>query len=53
MPRMQRPLILFVAVLVLLAAAPAAEAAKRKAPRGFYAVMWDRDATKAPGFEQS
>jgi hypothetical protein len=51
MPRMQRFLIAFVAVLGLLAVVPAAEA-KRKVPRGFYAVMWDREATDAPDAEQ-
>src|SRR3712207_4771328 len=51
MPRMQRFSILCVALLALLAVAPAAEA-KRKVPRGFYAVMWDREATDAPDAEQ-
>ena len=52
MPRMQRPLIMLAAVLALLLAASQAEAAKRKVPRGFYAVMWDREATDAPDAEQ-
>ncbi len=52
MPRMQRFLIPFVAVLVVLFACAPAEAAKRKVPRGFYAVMWDRAATLAPEVEQ-
>jgi hypothetical protein len=52
MPRMQRSLILFAATLALLALGAPAQAAKRKVPRGFYAVMWDRDATKAPAAEQ-
>jgi sugar phosphate isomerase/epimerase len=52
MPRMQRLLILLAAVVVLLPAWSAAEAAKRKVPRGFYAVMWDRAATGAPEAEQ-
>ena len=33
-------------VVALVPASPAL--AKRKVPRGFFAVMWDRDATKAP-----
>jgi Beta-galactosidase len=51
MPRMQRFLILCVALLALLAVSPVAEA-KRTVPRGFYAVMWDREATDAPDAEQ-
>jgi len=34
-------------LLALLVAAPAAEAAKRKVPRGFFGVMWDREAMGA------
>jgi Beta-galactosidase len=52
MPRMQRVLTPLVAALALLAFALPAQAAKRKVPRGFYAVMWDRDATKAPDSDQ-
>jgi hypothetical protein len=52
MPRMQRPLILLAAALALLSLASPAQAAKRKVPHGFYAVMWDRDATKAPDADQ-
>jgi hypothetical protein len=52
MPRMQRSLILFAATLALLVLAAPAQAAKRKVPRGFYAVMWDRDATEAPAAYQ-
>jgi polysaccharide biosynthesis protein PslG len=52
MPRMQRPLILLAAALALLSLAAPAQAAKRKVPRGFYAVMWDRDATKASDADQ-
>jgi polysaccharide biosynthesis protein PslG len=52
MPRMQRPFILLAAVLALLAAAPSAHAAKRKVPRGFFSVMWDRAATEAPAVDQ-
>ena len=48
MPRMQRPLILLAAALALLSLASPAQAAKRKVPHGFYAVMWDRAATDAP-----
>jgi polysaccharide biosynthesis protein PslG len=36
----------------LLGVAPPAEAAKRKVPRGFHGVMWDRAATWAPFAEQ-
>jgi Beta-galactosidase len=44
---------LLATVVALLAAMPVAPAvAKRSVPRGFYAVMWDRDATKAPVAEQ-
>jgi hypothetical protein len=42
------PRALLMALLALLMAAPAAEAAKRRVPRGFYGVMWDRDARSAP-----
>jgi hypothetical protein len=52
MPRMQRPLILLVATLALLLAACPPAVAKRKVPRGFYGVMWDRAATDAPDAEQ-
>jgi hypothetical protein len=37
----------------LLAAAPAAEAAKRKVPHDFYGVMWDGTATRAPDLQQA
>ena len=52
MPRMQRLLILLAAASALLPAWSSAEAAQRKVPRGFYAVMWDRAATEAPDPEQ-
>ena len=52
MPRMQRPLILLVAALVLLAAWSQPASAKRKVPQGFYGVMWDRGATEAVDAEQ-
>lgn len=52
MPRMQRPLILLAAALALLTLASPAQAGKRKVPRGFYAVMWDRAATSAPDADQ-
>lgn len=38
---------LFLCLLALLVAAPAADAAKRKVPRGFFGVMWDRDASNS------
>jgi hypothetical protein len=37
-----RPAILLALALALLAASPAAEAAKRRVPYGFYGTMWDR-----------
>jgi hypothetical protein len=52
MPRMQRLFILLAAALALLAIVPSAQAAKRKVPHGFFAVMWDRDATSAPDADQ-
>jgi hypothetical protein len=52
MPRMQRTSILLAAALSMLVAASPAEAAKRRVPHGFYAVMWDRAATDAPDAEQ-
>ena len=52
MPRMQRLFILLAAALALLSIAPPALAAKRKVPRGFFAVMWDRAATDAPAPDQ-
>ena len=48
MPLMTRALISIAVAAALLAGAPAAEAAKRKVPQGFYGVMWDRGATWAP-----
>ena len=35
------------AALVLLAAAPVADAAKRRVPRGFYGVVWDQEVATA------
>jgi hypothetical protein len=52
MPRMQRLFILLAAAFALLTIAPAAQAAKRKVPHGFFAVMWDRAATDAPAADQ-
>jgi hypothetical protein len=43
---------ILLALVALLAAAPAADAAKRKVPRGFYGVMWDREAAHAPDSAQ-
>jgi Beta-galactosidase len=34
---------ILLALVAVLAVAPAADAAKRKVPRGFYGVMWDRE----------
>ena len=52
MPRMQRPMILLAAALALLALASPAEAARRKVPHGFFAVMYDRATTDAPDATQ-
>jgi hypothetical protein len=49
---MQRPLILLAATTALLLAWSPPATAKRKVPRGFYGVMWDRAATDAPDTEQ-
>jgi hypothetical protein len=40
-------------VLSLLAAAPAAEGAKRRVPQGFYGTMWDRGVTEAQASVQA
>ena len=52
MPCMQRPLILLAATMALLLAWSPPATAKRKVPRGFYGVMWDRAATDAPLADQ-
>jgi hypothetical protein len=44
MPGMHRLIALVAVAAGVLAAAPAADAAKRRVPRGFYGVMWDRAA---------
>jgi hypothetical protein len=49
---MHRVLAVIALAAGLLAAAPAADAAKRRVPTGFHGVMWDRAATRAPGAEQ-
>jgi Beta-galactosidase len=43
---------ILLALIALLAAAPAADAAKRKVPRGFYGVMWDREVADGPDADQ-
>jgi len=48
-----RPLLLLAIAAALLAAAPAAEASPRRAPFGFYGVMWDRAAATAPDADQT
>jgi hypothetical protein len=49
MPSMARALTaIALTAALLVAAAPAAQAAPRKVPRGFHGVMWDRAATRAP-----
>jgi hypothetical protein len=53
MPAVKTPLIAVLAALALLLAAPAAEAAKRKVPEGFYGVMWDRGAAEASAAAQA
>jgi hypothetical protein len=52
MPRMQRPFILLAAALALLTLAAPAQAAKRKVPHGFFAVMYDRETTDASAATQ-
>jgi hypothetical protein len=52
MPRMQRPILLLAAVLALFAFASPAQAAKRKVPHGFFAVMYDRATTDASAATQ-
>jgi hypothetical protein len=44
MARMQRLIVLAVIAATVLAAAPAAEAATPRAPKGFFGMMWDRAA---------
>jgi hypothetical protein len=48
-----RSLLLLAVAATLLAAAPAAEAASRHVPRGFYGVMWDRAAAASPDADQT
>ncbi|MGH2741263.1 MAG: hypothetical protein ACRDN8_02025 [Thermoleophilaceae bacterium] len=53
MPSMSRALTaLALGAALFGAAAPVADAAPSKPPRGFYGVMWDRAATRAPDAEQ-
>jgi hypothetical protein len=47
-PFVRFALLLLASVLPLLAAAPGAEAARRYVPHGFYGVMWDGAAYRAP-----
>lgn len=47
MSRMPRLLAIASAALALLVAAPTAQAAGRSVPRGFFGVMWDREAASA------
>jgi hypothetical protein len=49
---MTRVLAAIALTAALLGAAPAAHAAQRKAPRGFYGVMWDRAADRATAAER-
>jgi hypothetical protein len=49
---MTRVLIASALTAVLLGAAPAAEAAQRTVPNGFYGVMWDRSAVRGSDHEQ-
>jgi hypothetical protein len=44
----RRTLALVAALALLLAAAPSAEAAKRRVPRGFFGVVWDGSVVNAP-----
>jgi hypothetical protein len=43
----RRLLVLVAALIALLAAAPAADAGKRRVPRGFYGAMWDGSVVNA------
>jgi hypothetical protein len=53
MPSMSRALAATaIAAALLGAAVPVADAAQRKPPQGFYGVMWDRAATRAPADER-
>jgi hypothetical protein len=52
-PSVIRPLLLLAIAALLLAATPAAEAAPRRVPHGFYGVMWDRAATGASDADQT
>ena len=52
MPAVRASLIAVLSALVLLAAAPGADAGQRKVPNGFYGVMWDRAASEAPAADQ-
>jgi hypothetical protein len=49
---MTRPAIVIVVAVSLLACAPAADAARRTVPHGFYGVMYDRTITAAPDATQ-
>jgi hypothetical protein len=44
----RRALVLAAALVFLLAAAPVAEAGKRRVPRGFFGVVWDGAVVNAP-----
>jgi hypothetical protein len=48
-----KPLLLLAIAAGLLSAAPAAEAAPRRVPFGFYGVMWDRAAAAAAEADQT
>src|SRR5215207_746211 len=54
MPRRRnlRPALALALAAILIAAIPAADAAARSVPQGFYGVMWDRAVAEAPAAEQ-
>jgi hypothetical protein len=52
MPSMSRVLaVIVLTVALVVAAAPVAQGAPRKVPRGFHGVMWDRAAMRVPAAE--
>jgi hypothetical protein len=52
MPRVPRLLSIVVVLVASLAAVPAADAAKRQVPHGFYGVLWDGEVANAQAEQQ-
>ncbi len=52
MPRVPRLLSIVVVLVASLAAVPAADAAKRRVPHGFYGVLWDGEVANAQAEQQ-